>query len=66
MLNLASVFTGGLLAGYQYAKSVKKRYTAPIDFEEELLAQYLNEIRTYRGIKQWKKVSIECVLFSSR
>lgn len=51
MLNFASAFAGFLLCSVQYVRCVKRRYFEPIEFEKELIGQYLDDIRKYRDFK---------------
>ena len=48
LINLASLGAGFCLCGFQYAKSLKRRYFTPIEFEEQLIRKHLDEIRLYR------------------
>lgn len=51
IMNLASAFAGTLLCSFQYFRCVKRRYLEPIEFERDLMSEYLEDIRKYKAFK---------------
>ena len=50
-LNFTAIVVGIGICLFQYSMSFKKKYLTPIEFEEELIKQNLNQIIKYKEFK---------------
>ncbi len=48
--NFASLLMGTLFSGVQYGYGLKNRYLKPIEYERELRAKYIDDMRAYERV----------------